>query len=468
MAQDEDYDDDLTEFESGNESASESEELDAEASIEPEAGDGEASVRVENADAYPEPSATRFRMARSHRPGAATYRLSQAQTWSPLKWPGGQIFGQVEVDVGYAAYEYPERQDRPEEALHDMRGRFVLGPYFQRDLGGGYQLGVLAQFVAWVREQEQFYQINVDDIYAQIGHGDDWDFQVGRFMTWRVYHKGLGFDIFTLEDQGANQNYPIANGDFAVHTYEVDYIFLRNSPYVGGEVAGRAAFHYYPSDLIGFELAAAYGLAQGRGQNTLGGRFAADFNWEFVRLSAAAEYRRQRQTGPPNTVFNPGTPEERNVVCDECGGSNNWGFGGGGIFTFGPVSAGGGFARGKDESFSNQADADGNPGPNPIGSGTRMSLGGYGEVNVGSLLLQRSLILGFGYNRTELILDNDNEQYHYQYAAYVAYPLGVNDAMAKLIFSQADAEIYNASGEGQYITFFPTSNAVRFRISSNF
>ena len=409
-------------------------------------------------------------MAREHRPGSATYRLPENKIWSPLTWAGGQLFGQVELDVGYATYKYPEYQDRPEETLHDMRGRFVLGPLFHRDLSGGYYLSVLAQFVAWVREQEQQYQINADDVYVQLGNGTNWDLQVGRFMTWRVYHRGLGFDIFTLEDQGTSKSYPISNGDFAVKTYEVDYIFLRNSPYVGGEVAGRAAFHYYPADILGFELAAAYGLAGSRSLNTLGGRLAADLQWEFLRLSAAAEYRRQRQTGPLHAIQNAGTPQEVSVECALCGGSNNYGFGGGAMVTFSPVRIGGGVARGTDKGYANTADEDGVAGPNSEASGHRMSVGGFAELDLGTLLLERSVILGAGYNRTELVRDTNNQEYHYQLAAYVAYPLGVNDAMAKLVVSQSKADLFNPSSPGgtDYIDFHPESTTLRVRFSSNF
>lgn len=434
--------------------------------------EGEAVVLDADADSESpmEGSTGAFNMARDHRPGFATYRLPDDQIWPALTWEGGQLFGQIEIDVGYATYNYPEFQDRPEETLHDMRGRFVLGPLFYRELSGGYFLNAVAQFVAWVREQEQQYQINVDDIYVQIGNGTNWDFQVGRFMTWRVYHRGLGFDIFTLEDQGASKSYPISNGSFAVKMYEVDYIFLRNSPYVGGEVAGRAAFHYYPADILGFELAAAYGLAGSRGLNTVGGRLAADLQWEFLRLSAAAEYRRQRQTGPPVAVQNAGTPQETAVECSLCSGSNNYGFGGGAMITFAPVRVGGGIARGTDEAYANTADEDGEPGPNNAASGHRMSIGGFGELDVGSLLLDRSVIIGAGYNRTELVRKTNNQEYHYQSAAYVAYPLGVNDAMVKLVLSQSKADLFDPSSPGgtEYIDFHPESTTVRVRFSSNF
>jgi hypothetical protein len=52
-------------------------------------------------------------MAREHRPGFATYRLPKEKIWAPLTWAGGTIFGQTEIDVGYARYKYPEDPTRP-------------------------------------------------------------------------------------------------------------------------------------------------------------------------------------------------------------------------------------------------------------------------------------------------------------------------------------------------------------------
>ena len=116
-----------------------------------------ASLDYPIVDADAHPASAGLQVFREHRLSAATYRLPREKVWAPLKWPGGQIHGQVEIDIGYANYKYPERQDRPEETLHDMRGRFVLGPMFRRELDEGLYLTVLAQLVAWVREQEQQY-----------------------------------------------------------------------------------------------------------------------------------------------------------------------------------------------------------------------------------------------------------------------------------------------------------------------
>jgi len=444
----------------------------AEEGSEAEAAEEAGEEQARAADDQPTASGTGLaplRVSQEHRPDAATYRLPKENVWSPLEWAGGRMHAQIELDVGYASYRYPERQDRPRESEYDMRGRFVLGPTFRLQLGNEYFLDVVGQLVAWVREQNNEYQINADDVYVQVGN-EKWDLQVGRFMTWRVYQKGLGFDLYTLEDNGASRSYPISNGDFAVHTYEVDYIFLRNSPYVGGEVAGRAALHYYPLDILGFELATAYGVADNQGTNTLGVRFAGDLNWKFLRLTGAGEYRHQAQTGPPNAVQNAGTPDERAVECADCGSSSNKGIGGGLGLNFAPVNLGGNIAVGWDERYLLVGNADGVPGRDLASSGRRMSFGGFFEVDAGSLLSAHSLIVGLGANRTELVLDNFNKQFHLQSAAYAAWPLGTNNAMLKLVVSRAQADLYDATDpEGSsYIDLHPSSTALRLRFSTNF
>jgi hypothetical protein len=454
--------------ERGDTEEAEAEEGESEEGESEEASDNEGEPSIaqgEAAEGIPR------QVAEEHRPQAATYRLPKERIWAPLEWAGGRMHGQIELDLGYARYEYPEQRDRPKETLHDLRGRFVLGPTFHHQFPNSpYFLNVVAQFVAWVQEQNNQYQINADDVYVQFGNGKKWDLQVGRFMTWRVYQKGLGFDLFTLEDNGASKSFPISNNDFAVRTYEADYIFLRNSPYVGGEVAGRAALHYYPADILGFELAAAYGLADNRGSDTLGGRLAMDLQWQFLQLTAAGEYRRQAQTGPPNAIQNAGTPTERSVECADCGSSGNYGAAGGLRLAFSPLNLGGSFAIGWDEKSQLVGNADGKPEPDLSATGRRMSFGGFLELDVGAWLLSRSLILGVGANRTELVLDNKNKEFHVQSAAYAALPVGVNNALLKLVVSQAKADLYDATDpEGTaYIDRHPEGLAVRLRFSTNF
>jgi hypothetical protein len=122
---------------------------------------------------------------------------------SGLEWHGN-----LELDDGYVRYS-SDQTSNPTVTVYDSRGRFVLGPLLTQDLGNGYFLRETGQVVAWAREILNNYQINADDVYVQVGKQGLWDFMAGRFLTWRVFRKGLGFDLYTLEDTGA-----LASTDF--------------------------------------------------------------------------------------------------------------------------------------------------------------------------------------------------------------------------------------------------------------
>ena len=100
-----------------------------------------------------------------------------------------------------------------------------------------------------------------------------WDLKVGRFRTWRVYHKGAGFDLYTIEDQGAcivrsalDGACNLDSGTFGPHTYEVSYIYDR-------EPAGRVGVHVYPTPWSGIEVVGT--LGNSGNANIVGGRAAA-------------------------------------------------------------------------------------------------------------------------------------------------------------------------------------------------
>ncbi|HYO97279.1 MAG TPA: hypothetical protein VER33_22365, partial [Polyangiaceae bacterium] len=97
-----------------------------------------------------------------------------------LEWAGGFLYGGLELDIGYAGYKYPELQSTPRETVHDLRGRFVVGHMLDHPFGdSGYYLRATGQLVAWAREKERLYQINVDDVYGEFGSRGKWDIQVG-------------------------------------------------------------------------------------------------------------------------------------------------------------------------------------------------------------------------------------------------------------------------------------------------
>lgn len=368
-----------------------------------------------------------------------------AESTSTMQWHGG-----LEADTAYAGYS-DKGVDRP-MAFYDMRGRFVVGPTLEHRFGANNDWFVAArgEMVAWVREIGS-YQVNADDVYGQVGKKGLWDVKLGRFQTWRVYHKGAGFDLYTIEDQGACTSAGLADGscslesnNFGPHTYEVSYNYYRES-------AGKVAVHVYPAPFLGLEFAGALGNS-GK-VNQLGGRAAALFHIPLLRASAAVEYR--------------GTaPGQDNLpTCNNCNNTgHSIGYGGGVELTLKPVAIGVNGAQAKDTKYNvttGVLDTD--------ASAKRTSLGGYAEVDVGSLAIDRSLILGFGLNRTEVVDQINNFEQHYQGAAYAVFPLGFNDAAIKLVVSEATLDIQKAKGDGT-ATALPTSTmrAARLRFTYPF
>jgi hypothetical protein len=351
-------------------------------------------------------------------PSFAPWSATRFTPTMTLEWHGSS-----ETDVGYAQYTHDAASQRPEE-IYDFRGRFVVGPLLTQNLGAGYFFRGTAQFVAWLVEQPNVYQINVDDAYVQVGKKGLWDLAVGRFMTWRVYRKGLGYDLYTLEDTGASKAGFAANS-FYVHTYEVSDIFFRDLP---EPHLGRAALHLYPTPWSGIELVGQYGNLSTI--NHAGGRAAAGVDFGVLSVVGAGEYQRisptqqQGQDDPTTGAF---------VPCDRCGIQERRGGGGGAVLKVKGVEFGVNGAYQRIEAWSAAGGT-----LDISASTTTQSYGGYLELNVGQWTFHRSLILGTGMNETELLYDDKTWERHTQWAGYIAYPLGFNNAMIKFVMSEAE------------------------------
>ena len=365
-----------------------------------------------------------------------------------LSWAGG-----VEVDVGYARYTF-DNPTLQTETLHDFRGRFVVGPTIYHGFGNDMFVAARGELVAWVREASNQYQVNADDVYATFGQERLWDFKVGRFRMWRVYHRGLGFDLFTVEDVGACRTNPcdLASGvtNFGPDMYEVSYIYDRETP-------GHAAFHLYPTEWAAIELSGVYGKQST--SNHVGGRGAAVVHFDFLRLSAAAEYRR----GEPAQAQTTLDPNGNVVECEDCGDLKRYGYGGGVEVTVDPVYVGLNAAQGHNEQHSVV-----NGTVEVSASGQTTTMGGFAEVDVGSLLVDRGFILGFGLNRTEVLFDSGTFDQHYQGAAYAVYPLGFNAASVKLVVSRATLETETPNQDGTFTLISSAMNAARVRLTLPF
>ncbi len=366
-----------------------------------------------------------------------------------------EVHGNMEVDIGRARYSYTTTTQTP-ESFYDFRGRFVLGGELRKNIGHDFYIRGVGQAVAWLREQNGQYQVNADDVYVQIGQGRWWDLMAGRFMSWRVYRKGLGYDLYTLEDTGALKLGPYEGGTFGPHVYEADDIYYR-------EQAGRVALHVFPISYLGVEVLGEYGK-EGV-SNTAGLRIAPNFTYgmeidhhyaDLISLSAALETR----------VIDPALDQTgkdmngNNITCGTCGHQSKTGYALGGVVGYPGVELGFNYARQRAKTYAQAA-----PGSfDSDGSNTRQSYGGYVEVDPGRYAFHQSLILGFGANHTELLSDDQNDyEKHNQYAVYVAMPLGFNQARVKLVAS--DAELHVAGNTSPYDS---RMRSIRLRYSMGF
>jgi hypothetical protein len=344
--------------------------------------------------------------------------------WAPLAphvSSGLDWHGNLELDDGYVRYSW-EQNAFQTLTVFDARGRFVLGPMLTQDLGNDYFLRETGQVVAWVREMAgEHYQINADDVYVQVGKQGLWDFMAGRFLTWRVFRKGLGFDLYTLEDTGARTDNIYSNANWFQHMYEVNTIFMRD-PSIGP--VGRAAFHFYPTSWSGIELVGTYGHLDGS-RDVLGGRFAAGAKLlEYFSLLAGAEYQ---AVSPDYQQFQ----SDGLTPCAKCYQERTYGFGGSAALTpLKQIEAAFSIAYSWDHYWDqNQLDT-----PKKT-----HSLGGYLQIDPLSFFTPYSLIAGGAIFRTEYLSTGGTAEYqrHDQLAAYLAYPLGFNNAVVKLVFSEA-------------------------------
>jgi hypothetical protein len=391
--------------------------------------------------------------AATREPGVSPWEARTLdEALSPV-WHGG-----LETDVGYAKYTHSVPTTAAED-FYDFRGRFVVGPEITHPFGGEYFLRAKAQLVAWIREAAGIYQINADDVYGQIGQKGVWDVTLGRFMTWRVYQKGLGFDLYTLEDTGALLKTFVSSA-FYPHIYEVDEIFYRAQ-------SGRVAAHVYPTPWSGIEVTGQYGSEIT--SNILGGRVAAGVSLPFLTLIAGAEYRSQRPSQEQYSL----DANNAKTFCDDCGKTKTYGGGGSAAVKVKPIEVGVSAATERSKTWSSLGAGGGTL--DTTSSFKRTSFGGYGELDVGTLVLGRSLKLGAGLDRTETLFDSSAAGVagtflrHVQGAAYVAYPLGFNDSMVKLVVSKADGTQKVPQGPGlPDIAQDDHMLAARLRLTMNF
>ena len=191
---------------------------------------------------------------------------------------------------------------------------------------------------------------DTDDLWLRIGQWNRWDFQVGRFEGWEVFHLGMGLDQNTFERQGA-----VGPGDPGI-----SYYGLTDNQFRPVGAAGDLAAHFYPLPFLRFEALATVGSAPGGPEIATRPVAILDFGW--LKLKGGLEW--QKVTAQ--------TASQQNETTSK-------GVGGAVQFVFEPhIEFGLNAAQGTVVAFDDQGR------PKPQGTFTRTSFGGFANVSNGS------------------------------------------------------------------------------------
>jgi hypothetical protein len=215
---------------------------------------------------------------------------------------------------------------------------------------------------------------DTDDLWLRIGQWNKWDFQVGRYEGWEVFHLGMGLDQNTFERLGA-----VGPGE---SNYGISFYGLTDNQFRPQGAAGNFAVHYYPLRILRVELLGMAGSLSGPAYAT---RPVAILDLGWLKLKGGAEY--QKVVAQQN--------DQTSKVSKGVGGAVQ--------FVFEPhIEFGLNAAQGTVWDVDNKGQL------NTAGSFTRTSFGGFANISNGSA--KHPLIFGVGglYTHTE----DQNDQLH--------------------------------------------------------
>lgn len=258
-----------------------------------------------------------------------------------------------------------------------QQARFVLRATPTYSLDNGWFVQGQAELVATEDQTIQRQQTggaDTDDLWLRIGQWNKWDFTVGRFEGWEVFHLGMGLDLNTFERSGA-----YGPGD----TYNPVFYGLTDNQYRPQGALGNAAIHIYPTKYLRFELLGAAG-SDSSGKPTTAVRPVGVFDLGWIKLKAGTEYQSSGSQSPDTDKSS----------------TTKKGIGGAVQFVFQPhiefgVNAAQGTAVSIDNKGNGQAKAD----------ITRTSVGAFANISNGSK--KHPLMFGVGSVYTHYVDQNN-------------------------------------------------------------
>ncbi|HTB58036.1 MAG TPA: hypothetical protein VLC06_09195 [Polyangia bacterium] len=215
---------------------------------------------------------------------------------------------------------------------------------------------------------------DTDDLWLRVGQWNKWDFQVGRFEGWEVFHLGMGLDQNTFERQGA-----VGPGDNTPPV--ISFYGLTDNEFRPSGAAGNLALHYYPLPFLRFEALGTVG-SEGSGP-VVATRPVGIIDFGWLKLKGGVEW--QRKTGQAAS-------DQTDITSKGVGGAIQ--------FVFEPhIEFGLNAAQGTVVSIDNKGIK------NAAGSYTRTSFGGFANVSNGSE--RHPLLFGVGGLFTRYVDQND-------------------------------------------------------------
>ncbi len=326
------------------------------------------------------------------------------------------LSGYFWVDTSYQELDNKLSSD-PNEEIYVQEGRFKMIASARKELNTFF-VQANGDLLLHVNEEDD-YEIDTDDAWVKFGT-NTWDLQAGRFEAWELYHKGMGLELYTKEDEGAKDGTDI---------YEVDYARGRM------DGTGQLALHLFPIENLGIEIAGIYGNETN--VNSIGVRPAVTLGLGSFYTIVACEYVKE-------------TPQKDNSEFENEKK-------GGGIrleYRTDFITTGINYAFGSEDNINFLGE------PLLTESYEKSSIGGYFNIDFGKH------IIGLGSNYTKEETDNDDTLKHIQSFIAYEYELPIDGASVKFIYSGADAD--NDYTGTSKVDAENAMNSYRVRIRYNF
>jgi hypothetical protein len=215
---------------------------------------------------------------------------------------------------------------------------------------------------------------DTDDLWLRVGQWNSWDFMIGRFEGWEVFHLGMGLDQNTFERSGA-----VLTSEYG----QIQFYGLTDNQFRPSGAAGNAAIHYYPLPYLRFEGLTSVGSSNGGPMIATRPVGILDLGW--LKLKGGVEWQR---------VTSQQTTSEAETTSKGVGGAVQ--------FVFEPhIEFGLNAAQGTVVAVDMTGNAD------PKNSYTRTSFGGFANLSNGSA--KHPLMFGLGGLYTHKV-DQNNKQ----------------------------------------------------------